>query len=233
MLFKSYNNNKSIYEIGVDEVGRGPMFGRLYTAAVILPYPDESDFDFSCIKDSKKFTSNKKLLEVYNYIINNAIDYQVDYSEHTSIDRDNIRNSTQLSMTRSIDKIINNNNNNSNNNSYYILIDGNYFKPYTYFDNIKDIINEIPHTTIEGGDNKYCAIAAASIIAKVERDKYIAEMCEKYKKLDTYYGLLKNKGYGTKQHMDAIKTYGISPWHRKTFGLCKTAIENSLEFYIE
>ena len=58
-------------------------------------------------------------------------------------------------------------------------------------------------------------------------------MCDKYKKLDTYYGLLKNKGYGTKIHMDAIKTYGISPWHRKSFGICKTAHENNIEFYIE
>ena len=231
MLIKSYNNSNDIYEIGVDEVGRGPMFGRLYTAAVILPNQSNSHFDFSCIKDSKKFTSNKKLHNVYNYIINNALVYSVDYCEHSDIDRDNIRNSTQISMTRCIDKIINTNILNFTNNKYHILIDGNYFKPYTYFDVNNGIINEIPHNTIEGGDNKYCAIAAASIIAKVERDKYIYDICQEYKNLDTYYGLIKNKGYGTKQHIDAIKCYGISPWHRKTFGICKIVNENNIEFY--
>jgi len=77
------------------------------------------------------------------------------------------------------------------------------------------------HTCIEGGDNLYSAIAAASILAKTERDKYIEEMCLADPDLITKYDLLKNKGYGTKKHMDGIKEHGISPFHRRTFGICK------------
>ena len=86
-----------------------------------------------------------------------------------------------------------------------------------------NIIKQVPVKCIEGGDNKYCSIAAASIIAKVERDNYIYEMCKKYPILDTYYDLSKNKGYGTAKHMDGIKKYGITQWHRKTFGICNNS----------
>ena len=79
----------------------------------------------------------------------------------------------------------------------------------------------INHTTVVKGDDKYTSIAAASILAKVGRDKYIQELCDKYPLLDEHYGIRSNKGYGAKKHMEGIKTYGISPWHRKSFGLCK------------
>ena len=94
-------------------------------------------------------------------------------------------------------------------------MDGNYFNIY------KDKYGVIPFTCVEGGDNEYCAIAAASIMAKVERDKYIEDMCEAHPELETNYGLRSNKGYGTKKHIDGIKAHGISKWHRKTFGICK------------
>ena len=84
---------------------------------------------------------------------------------------------------------------------------------------------------IEGGDNKFCSIAAASILAKVERDKYIREICSNFPKLNSYYGLLTNKGYGTSKHMDGIKKYGISKWHRTTYGCCREATINDDEFY--
>jgi hypothetical protein len=80
----------------------------------------------------------------------------------------------------------------------------------------------IANTCVEGGDNTYCSIAAASILAKVERDQYVDEMCDKYPKLDEYYGLRSNKGYGCKRHMDGIREHGISRWHRRSFGICKT-----------
>jgi ribonuclease HII len=80
---------------------------------------------------------------------------------------------------------------------------------------------QIEHKCIEGGDNKYCAIAAASILAKTERDKYIEALCEENPELDEKYGLVKNKGYGTKKHIDGIKEHGITEYHRKTYGLCK------------
>jgi ribonuclease HII len=215
VLNKFYYEDNSITEIGVDEVGRGPMFGRVYTAAVILPKTD--DFRHDLMKDSKKFTSIKKLKETAEYIKQNCIAYSITYEDEKSIDKNNILNATHISMHKSLKNILNNNNNN------LILVDGNSFKPLTYFDNKLEIIKEYESICITGGDNKYTTIAAASILAKVERDQYIEDICKKYPKLDEYYDLLKNKGYGTKKHLDAIKEYGISKWHRKSFGICKTS----------
>ena len=81
--------------------------------------------------------------------------------------------------------------------------------------------NQIANKCIEGGDNKYTSIAAASILAKVERDKYIDELCREYPNLNERYDILKNKGYGTKKHMDGIKEFGITAFHRRTYGICK------------
>jgi ribonuclease HII len=89
------------------------------------------------------------------------------------------------------------------------------------YDQEHDILLPLKHVCIEGGDNKYCAIAAASILAKTERDKYIQDLCDEYPDLKQKYGIDKNKGYGTKLHIDGIKEHGITKWHRKTYGLCK------------
>ena len=97
-------------------------------------------------------------------------------------------------------------------------------KPVTYFDNNTESIKEIKTACVVGGDNLYTSIAAASILAKVERDNYIYDLCEKYPKLDEYYDLAKNKGYGTAKHMQGIRDYGITTWHRKSFGICKTFV---------
>ena len=215
VLDKFYKADNSIIEIGVDEVGRGPMFGRVYTAAVILPKTD--DFKHDLMKDSKKFTSVRKLKETAQYIKENCIAYSITYEDEESIDKNNILNATHISMHKALKNVLDNNKNN------LILVDGNSFKPLTYFDNESETIKEYENICITGGDNKYTAIAAASILAKVERDQYIEDLCEKYPKLDEYYDLLKNKGYGTKKHLDGIKEYGISEWHRKTFGLCRNS----------
>ena len=219
VLIKKYSNDYE-EEIGVDEVGRGPMFGRVYCAAVILPM--NNNFKYELLKDSKKFTSRKKLEETAKYIKDNCISYSIAYCENTEIDNINIRQATHKAMNEAINKIINFSEKN------IILIDGRDFKPITYLEN--DIIKEVPVKCIEGGDNKYCSIAAASIIAKVERDEYIYQMCIMYPLLDIYYNLSKNKGYGTAKHMEGIKKYGITKWHRKTFGICNNsniiAIEN-------
>ena len=98
-----------------------------------------------------------------------------------------------------------------------MLVDGNYFTPFKLMNNNKSI----KYHTIEGGDNKYSAIAAASILAKVERDNYINELCKKNPELVDNYEISSNKGYGSKKHIDGIKKHGISKWHRKTFGICK------------
>lgn len=213
ICFNSENNN---WEIGIDEAGRGPLFGRVYTAAVVLP-KDKDLFDHSLMKDSKKFTSKKKINEVYEYIKKNAIAYNVSYEDETTIDKINILQATFKSMHNSVRNILQNKPDDKKIEK--LLVDGNNFKPFTYLNN--NHITQLNHTCIEGGDNKFCSIAAASILAKVERDKYIEDLCEQNSELDDKYGILKNKGYGTKKHIDGIKQHGISEFHRKTYGLCK------------
>ena len=105
-----------------------------------------------------------------------------------------------------------------------LLIDGNDFPPYIQYDNEKDTIHTIPHVTIPGGDNLYVAIACASILAKTARDAYILDLCEQYPVLKTNYSIEKNMGYGTKIHLEGIQKYGITEWHRKTYGICKTMV---------
>jgi len=212
-LNKFYNENSDFLEIGIDEAGRGPLFGRVYTGAVILP--KDINFEFDKMKDSKKFSSIKKINEVADYIKENALAWNVSYNDENVIDNINIRQSVLNSMHNSIKNII------SDNNDYLLLVDGNDFKPYMRFKENDNEYLPVNHKCIEGGDNKYCAIAAASILAKTERDKYINELCEENPELIDRYGIDKNKGYGTKKHLDGIKNYGITKWHRKTYGICK------------
>jgi ribonuclease HII len=110
------------------------------------------------------------------------------------------------------------------NYSYSLLIDGNYFKPITLLNKKTNKMEMLPYVTVEGGDNKYASIAAASILAKVERDKYIAELCEENPTLVEHYGIDSNKGYGAKRHLDGIKEHGITIWHRRSFGTCKNYV---------
>ena len=226
-LKKYHLEDETIFEIGVDEAGRGPMFGRVYTAGVILPKDDT--FDHSKVKDSKKFHSKKKIEEAAEYIKANALGWYVSYEDEKSIDEINILQATQKSMHNSILEVrkqhIQKMKEEGNENySFHLLIDGNYFKPITMVNKKHNKIETIPYDTIEGGDNKYTSIAAASILAKVFRDKYIDELCEANPELITNYGLDSNKGYGSKKHMDGIKEHGITIWHRRTFGICKNYV---------
>jgi len=228
LLKNFYNQDINIYEIGVDEVGRGPLFGRVYTAAVILP--KDGSFDCSMVKDSKKFTSKKKIQEAAQYVKDHALAWYISFEDEKKIDEINILQATQLSMSTSIlevrkqfNKIMKDTGKEEQRDySYSLLIDGNYFKPVTFLNKITNKIEEIPYVTIEGGDNKYAAIAAASILAKVERDRYIEELCEQNPELVEHYGIDSNKGYGAKRHMEGIKEHGITIWHRRSFGICKT-----------
>jgi len=210
-LNKFYNEDSELLEIGIDEAGRGPLFGRVYTGAVILP--KDVDFDFDKMKDSKKFSSVKKINEVAEYIKEKALAWSVTYNDEKVVDNINIRQSVLSSMHNSIKNVM------DNDNEYLLLVDGNDFRPYMMFKD--DEYLPVKHICIEGGDNKYCAIAAASILAKTERDKYIEELCEENPELKERYGIDKNKGYGTKTHLDGIKNFGITKWHRKTYGICK------------
>ena len=230
ILKKCYNEDDTVYEIGVDEVGRGPMFGRVYTAAVILPKDDS--FDCSMVKDSKKFHSKKKIEEASKYVKENALAWYISFEDEKKIDEINILQATQLSMHNSIievrkqfNKLLKEKGQEEKKDySYSLLIDGNYFKPISYLNKNTNKIETIPYTTVEGGDNKYASIAAASILAKVERDRYIHELCEKNPTLSEHYCIDSNKGYGAKRHMDGIKEHGITIWHRRSFGICKNYV---------
>ena len=210
-LNKFYNNESDKMEIGIDEAGRGPLFGRVYTAGVILPKNEE--FKYELLKDSKKFHSEKKINEVASYIKENALAWDVSWEDEEMIDKINIRQSVLKSMHKNIKNIM------EENKEYFLLVDGNDFKPYMKYEN--EELKQIPHVCIEGGDNKYCAIAAASILAKVERDNYIKELTNENPDLKEKYGIDKNKGYGTREHLMGISNHGISKWHRKTYGVCK------------
>jgi ribonuclease HII len=224
ILKKYYSECNNIYEIGIDEAGRGPLFGRVYTAAVVLPKDDS--FDHSKMKDSKKFHSKKKIEEVAEYIKQNAIAWYVSYEDEKVIDSINILQATQKSMHTSILEVRKQllqyfKENNKIDSEINLLVDGNYFNPITFLNKKTNKIESIPYVTIEGGDNKYSAIAAASILAKVYRDKYIDELCEENPELSEHYGIDSNKGYGAKKHLDGIKEHGITIWHRRSFGICK------------
>ena len=170
-----FNLTDNNLEIGIDEAGRGPMFGRVYTAAVVLPKDDS--FNHSLMKDSKKFHSVKKIKEVAEYIKKNALYLHVAYADEQTIDEINILNATHKAMHEAVkavvDKAIY-----KEPVSFHLLVDGNNFKPFRIV-NPDMSLEQIRHTCIEGGDNIYTAIAAASILAKVERDTYIEELCKK------------------------------------------------------
>ena len=204
-MYQFYEEGK--LEIGIDEVGRGCLFGPVYSAGVIW-LQEELDDNLN-IKDSKK-CSEKKRNYLYNYIKENAISYTIQSISNEDIDKYNILESTYNCMHLCLDDI-------SSNIDYdTILVDGDKFRPY-YNKYNGDFMK---HICVTGGDNKYKSIACASILAKVERDNYILKLCEEYPELKKY-DIHNNKGYGTKKHIDAIKEYGITKWHRKTFGICK------------
>ncbi len=174
---------------GVDEAGRGPLAGPVYAAAVILPH----DCFIPDLNDSKKL-SEKKREELYEIITKKAIAYSICSINEKRIDEINILNATFEAMNGAVNslKVL----------PDYVLIDGNRIKGMS-----------IPHETVVKGDSKSASIAAASILAKVSRDRYISEMAKTYPE----YGFEKHKGYGTAAHTEAILKHGPSPIHRGTF----------------
>jgi len=217
-LKKCLSDDASI-EIGLDEVGRGPMLGRVYSAAVVLPKDDI--FDHDAMKDSKRFSSEKKITEIAEYIKEHAIAWGVGYVDEDVIDEINIRQATFRAMHIAIRTCFQSfSEQDKETISFHLLVDGSDFKPYVVMKGEYGLV-QIPHTTFVGGDNKYTSIAAASILAKVSRDEYIRKLCQEEPILDAKYGLLKNKGYGTATHMAGIKEHGITKYHRKSFGICK------------
>lgn len=195
-------------EIGLDEAGRGSLLGPVFTAGVIL-YDIKSNPPPYPIKDSKK-CSPKVREELRKYIEENSIAYCVEMIDSDRIDKVNILNATMEGMEKCIDNIT------SVISVDRLLVDGNTFP--TYMD--KFTFDFIPHVCIPGGDDKYLNIAAASILAKEYRDEYILKLCETNNNLDKY-DIKNNKGYGTKSHMEALKEFGPTEFHRKSFKPCQ------------
>ncbi len=174
---------------GVDEAGRGPLAGPVCAAAVILP----PDCEIEGLNDSKKLT-DKKRRELYDVITEKAVSYGIAFASHEEIDEINILQATYLAMERAMGQL--------ERKPDLALIDGNRAKDFG-----------LPVRTIVKGDSRSASIAAASILAKVTRDRYMEQMDEQYPQ----YGFAVHKGYGTKRHYAAIKEAGISPIHRRTF----------------
>lgn len=218
------------YEICLDEVGRGPLFGRVYVAAVVLPR--DGSFDCKDVKDSKKFSSKKKISDIADRILHECKFHHIHYLEADVIDDINILQAVFRCMHECIRSVIEQLRTMDNDLDIWrdirIVVDGDRFKSYCVFDEKSEILREVPHVTVEGGDAKYVGIAAASIIAKVAHDTYISELCAQYPVLIDRYHLNKNVGYGTAQHLAGIVEWGITQWHRKSYGRCKEARENHI-----
>lgn len=186
---------KGLVEAGCDEAGRGCLAGSVYAAAVILP-PDYVNPD---LNDSKQLTE-KRRYALREQIERDALAWAVGIVTPEEIDKINILRASFLAMHRAIDQLTI--------RPEALIIDGNRFTPY----------NNIQHTCIVKGDGKYMAIAAASILAKTYRDDYMNKLAEEYPQ----YDWKSNKGYPTKKHRQAIRDYGISPYHRKSYNLLGT-----------
>ena len=198
-----------LLEAGIDEVARGTLAGPVFAAAVILPKDFEIQVDRLVIKDSKKCTE-KYRQKCFDYIQQHSIAYSIHMLDHEEIDTKNILQCSIEGMHRCLTSI-------SEEADYsMILVDGNHFQ--SYYCPVKD--DFINHQCIIKGDNEYKSIAAASILAKTYRDNYIIDMVKEHPELQKY-GIERNKGYGTKEHMNAIREHGITQWHRKSFAPCQ------------
>ena len=190
MLKLNYSGH--ILEAGTDEAGRGCLSGPVVAAAVILP----EDFHHDLLNDSKQI-SEKKRQELRPYIEENALSYGVAFVDHKEVDEINVLQASITGMHRSIEQL--------SPQPAFIIVDGNKFKTY----------KEIPHKTIVKGDAKFMSIAAASVLAKTYRDEYMEKIHQEFPQ----YNWFKNKGYPTKEHRNAIREFGTTPYHRMTFKL--------------
>ncbi len=198
MLASHYYEGK--VEAGCDEAGRGCLAGSVYAAAVILP----DDYQNELLNDSKQLTE-KRRYQLREIIQRDAVAWAVGIVTPEEIDKINILNASILAMHRALDQLTV--------RPEVIIVDGNRFRPYCSV--VGDISTNIPHTTIVKGDGKYLSIAAASILAKTYRDDYMNRLAEEYPQ----YDWLSNKGYPTKKHREAIRQYGITPYHRRSYNL--------------
>lgn len=193
---------EGLVEAGCDEAGRGCLAGSVYAGAVIFP-PDYENAD---LNDSKQL-SEKRRNQLREVIQRDAVAWAVGVVTPAEIDKINILNASILAMHRALDAL--------SVRPQAVIVDGNRFKQYA----------GLPYMTIVKGDGKYLAIAAASILAKTYRDDYMVELAQQYPQ----YDWLSNKGYPTKRHREAIRKFGITPFHRKSYNLLGDG-QLSLEF---
>ncbi|MCI5912368.1 MAG: ribonuclease HII [Prevotella sp.] len=190
MLANHFYDN--VIEAGCDEAGRGCLAGSVYAAAVIFP----KDYENALLNDSKQLSAKKRYM-LREIVECDALAWAVGIVTPEEIDKINILNASILAMHRALDLL--------KVRPEAVIVDGNRFKPY----------QNLPYSTIVKGDGKYLSIAAASILAKTYRDDYMDGLAEKYPQ----YDWKSNKGYPTKKHREAIKSFGITPFHRKSFTL--------------
>ena len=185
---------------GIDEAGRGPLAGPVVAACVIMPETIQLDD----VKDSKKLKESERE-RLFEIIKNNCVEYRIESIDNNKIDEINILNATMLAMERCLDNL--------KMSGVKVLVDGNYFKLN------RDKQKAYNYETIVGGDDKIIQISAASILAKVTRDRMMIE----YDKIYPLYNFKKHKGYGTKEHIENIKKFGLCDIHRISF--CKKFIQ--------
>ncbi len=192
---------KNTVEVGTDEAGRGCLAGPVVAAAVILP----SNFDHPLLNDSKQLTEKQRTI-LRPIIEEKALAFGVAFVSEEKIDEINILQASILAMHRSIEKL--------SIMPEHIIVDGNKFKPF----------KNIPHTTVVKGDAKFMSIAAASVLAKTHRDAFMQKIDAEYPN----YCWNQNKGYPTKKHRDAIREFGATLYHRKTFKLLPEQLKLNL-----
>lgn len=201
---ENFYSKNEILEAGLDEAGRGCLAGPVFAAAVIWPRELDIDIEHPKLNDSKKLTKKKRTF-LRQYIEENAIDFAVASCNSTEIDEINILKASHLAMHRCIDKL--------NIEPELLLVDGNLFTRY-----LKKNGDIIEHICIIKGDGKFSSISAASILAKTYHDDFIENLLDKEPELEKY-GWRTNMSYGTQKHMDAIKKYGLTKYHRKSFNI--------------
>ena len=210
---------QGVVEVGIDEVARGCLAGRIYAGAVQWTYPpDNTGIVSTLIKDSKKL-SPKQREKAYDFIVENKIPFGIGWAEPAEIDKINILNANLLAFHRALKSLYDN----FKVCPDYLIIDGEHFDIY----NREDTKEPVEYTTIVGGDHKFYSIAGASIMAKVSHDRYIDELCVRWPHL-ILYGFRHNMTYGTATHINAIHKFGITCLHRKTFGICKDQVHRHI-----
>lgn len=203
LLKSQYNEGSNLLEVGVDEAGRGALAGPVTVAACIMP----PGFQHELIRDSKVLNENQRA-EARKMVLDNAIAFHVEHISVEDIENYNILKATLKGMEVCLNEV------HKKTNFDFITIDGDQFHGF----------NGIPFATVVGGDNKYVNIAAASILAKTERDQLMKDLSKQHPQ----YGWASNKGYGSAQHRNAIQTEGATPEHRHSFISHMLTTTNSL-----